>query len=411
VKLVNNTLASLSRRLDPLWWRTARLLRLETRGAEQTAPRSILLVDLHLLGDLVMLIPLLRVIRRFHPNAHLGLMAGPWGREVLNTTGLVDEFIALRAPWVAKGQGAAGITGVLRAIRASRARAWDWGIDVRGDVRNILLLVFARAGRRVAYDFTGGTALLTDVVPDDGALRHIIDHHSALASYLHMPMTEEERIPVLGLPKSTDSRTGAFSRLIGFHFGASMVLRRMPLEEACALVLSFQEREDTRLVLLDAPDTRAFNSAVLERLPVKCAARIKRWEGNLSEFIAFLKSLDEFYAMDSGPAHLAAALGVDTTVFFGPNLSLAARPMGHNVTIVERADVCCRPCDQRHCTNLMHQECLTQIVQLLDLARSRDSSVDPTISSGSNAGRIRSANVISLPRIHGSRVRGKRRPL
>ena len=360
----NESLHALSRRLDPIWWLIARLLRLGRYGAGPVAPRSILLVDLHLLGDIVMLVPLLRVIRRFHPDAHIGLMAGPWGHTILADTGLVNEFITLRAPWNIKGQGAAGIRGLLRAIRVSRARRWDWGIDVRGDVRNTLLLAFARARRRVAYDFSGGAALLSDVVPDDGVFRHIIDHHAVLAEYLRMPMTAEERIPALGVPKRTDSEAQR-SRRIGFHFGASMVLRRMPLDEACALVLSFQDQEDTRLILVDAPDIRDLNSALLEQLPAKFAARIERWQGALSELMTFLKTLDKFYAMDSGPAHLAAALGVDTTVFFGPHLSLAVRPTGRKITVVERADVPCRPCDQHRCTNVKYQECLTQVVHLL----------------------------------------------
>jgi ADP-heptose:LPS heptosyltransferase len=118
-------------------------------------------------------------------------------------------------------------------------------------------------------------------------------------------------------------------------------------------------------VLIDAPDIRELNSALVQRLSAKCRARVERWEGSLSELIAFLKSLDEFYAMDSGPAHLAAALGVDTTVFFGPHLSLAVRPTGRNVRVIERADVPCRPCDQRRCTNPNPQQCLTQLVHLL----------------------------------------------
>jgi ADP-heptose:LPS heptosyltransferase len=360
----NESLHALSRRLDPFWWLIARLLRLGRRSAAPAVPQSILLVDLHLLGDLVMLVPLLRVIRRFHPNAHVGLMSGPWGQTILADSGLVDEFLTLRAPWIAKGQGSAGVRALMRAIRASRTRRWDWGIDVRGDVRNALLLALARARRRVAYDFSGGAALLTDVVPDDGVLRHIIDHHAALAQYLHMPMTAEERIPALDLRKPpAPKRPGP--RLVGFHFGASMVLRRMPVAEACALVASFEDQEDTRLVLIDAPDIRELNSALVERLSAKCRARVERWEGSLSELIAFLKSLDEFYAMDSGPAHLAAALGVDTTVFFGPHLSLAVRPTGRNVRVIERADVPCRPCDQRRCTNPNPQQCLTQLVHLL----------------------------------------------
>jgi ADP-heptose:LPS heptosyltransferase len=139
----------------------------------------------------------------------------------------------------------------------------------------------------------------------------------------------------------------------------------MPLEEASALILFCLEHAGTRLYLVDAPDTRLLNDSVLERLPAPCAARIERWEGTLSEFMAFLRTLDRFYAMDSGPAHLAAAQGINTTVFFGPNVAREGRPRGRHVTIVERRDLPCRPCDQRRCTNLNHQECLKQVVRIL----------------------------------------------
>ncbi len=359
----NKTLYALSRRLEPLWWLTARLLRLE-KAVACPAPRSILLVDLHLLGDIVMLVPLLRVLRRCHPQAHIGLMAGPWGCTVLAESGLVDEFITLRAPWIVKGQGADGFRSVLQAIGASRTRSWDWGIDVHGDVRNALLLALARARRRVAYDFSGGASLLTDVVPDDGVLRHIIDHHATLANHLGMPMAVEESVPALrthaqnALPARNRRRTA-------IHLGASRALRRMPLEEACILVRFCLDHSDARLFLVDAPDTRQINDDVVARLPSRRAERIERWEGTLGDFMAFLSTLDRFYAMDSGPAHLAAALGVDTTVFFGPNLARATRPRGPHVTIVERRDLSCRPCDQQRCTNGNHQACLSQMVRIL----------------------------------------------
>jgi ADP-heptose:LPS heptosyltransferase len=361
----NERLHALSRRLGPLWWFIARILGLGRYQAQPSDPRSFLLVDLHLLGDLVMLVPLLRVIRRHHPTAYVGLISGDWGRTILADTGLVDEFITLRAPWIVRGQGLAGIQAVGRALLAARQRPWDWGIDVRGDVRNSLILAIARARRRVAYAFSGGEALLTDVVADDGELRHIIDHHAVLAAHLGMTMTDAEGIPAIGAAERA-ARDHSASRRLGFHFGASMALRRMPLEEACKLLLSFAGAKDVRLILVDAPDVADLNSAVLERLPATVAARIERWRGSLQELLGFLRQLDGFYAMDSGPAHLAAALGTPTTVFFGPHLSKAVRPMGPHVIVVERSDVPCRPCDQHHCISPQRQACLTQLVELLE---------------------------------------------
>jgi ADP-heptose:LPS heptosyltransferase len=378
VKHHNDRLHALSRRLNPLWRLVAFVLRLDKRAPSLAHPRSILLVDLHLLGDIVMLTTLLRTIRRCHPEAHIALIAGPWAQVILRDTRLVDQFITLRAPWIVKRQGAAGIKAVWRAVRAARRRSWDWGIEVRGDVRNALILALARARRRVAYEFSGGAVLLTDVVPDDGVLRHIIDHHAGIAAALGMHMTNEERIPSL-LTAGADRRavdvTSRPERRIGVHFGASLALRRMPEQEGCDLLARLYGRGGgTKLILIDAPDVRALNSRVLERLRAVGPVNVERWEGSLEDFMIFLQTFDHFYAMDSGPAHLAAAVGVETTVFFGPHRSFAVRPMGPHVRVVERDDLPCRPCDQHRCTNPKYQECLTLVACLIQPSASMISS-------------------------------------
>ena len=107
---------------------------------------------------------------------------------------------------------------------------------------------------------------------------------------------------------------------------------------------------------------------VVERLPAAVAGRVLRWHGSLRELMALLGQIDAFYGMDSGPAHLAAALGVETTVFFGPNLPAAVRPWGRQVRVIEQAGLYCRPCDQVHCTNSQRQACLREIVARLRAA-------------------------------------------
>jgi len=367
MKLINTGLARWSRRLDPLWRLAAGLRLLPPSLPAGAAPRQILVVDLHLLGDIVMLEPLLRALRRGQPQARLGLVAGPWAPDVLGDTGLVDEYFCLAAPWVRKGGGAPAWRALLTVLGRVRRQDWDWGIDVRGDLRNIALLTLARARRRIAYDFSGGAALLTDVVPDDGSLRHILEHHRSLAAQLGISISPDEAVPRLPLPV-TPPAPGLPRPLAGLHFGASQPLRRLPLDEAIALTLHLAARPDLHLVLFEAPDTQDIVRQVVERLPAAVAGRVLRWHGSLRELMALLGQLDAFYGMDSGPAHLAAALGVETTVFFGPNLPAAVRPWGRQVRVIEQAGLYCRPCDQVHCINGQRQACLRGVVARLHAA-------------------------------------------
>jgi ADP-heptose:LPS heptosyltransferase len=182
-----------------------------------------------------------------------------------------------------------------------------------------------------------------------------------------MDMTAAEATPTLTAPPAG---AAALRNRIGFHFGASMPLRRMPLAEACDLLLRViaETQPDADLYLVDAPDTRELNGAVLARLAVAPGRRLRRWEGDLAALKALLAQTHRFYAVDSGPAHLAAALGAETFVFFGPTLPVESRPLGPRVHVIERTDLGCRPCDRIHCTNPRYQECLTQVVRLLEPA-------------------------------------------
>jgi ADP-heptose:LPS heptosyltransferase len=357
---LNARLVRLSRRLEPIWTLAATLLRLDRPQPANTRPLAIVVFDLHLIGDAIMLIPLLRALRRAHPTAHLAVVAGPWARTVLGDTDLMDEFVPLRAPWVVPGERLKSWLSVLAAVRTLRRRSWDWGLETRGDVRNILLIGLARAKRRIAFDFSGGRALLTDVVPDDGRLKHIIDHHALLAKHLGIEMTDEERVPRLVIAGAA-KRDAAAARRVGFHFGASKPLKRMPVAEALTLLGYFEKLEHCELILFDAPDVSEFNVQLLKQLPTEFKKRITRWSGSLSEFTRMLPTLDQFYGMDSGPAHIAAALGVEVVTFFGPTLAMNAGPVGERVHLVELEQVRCRPCEFIRCDNAVHQQCMLGI--------------------------------------------------
>ena len=341
------------------WWRAGPLCRPLPPGQ---APRSVLVVDLHLLGDSSCSCRCCGCCAATTPQARIGLVAGPWARALLGDTGLIDEYFTVAAPWVRKGGGWAAWRALAAALRQARRHSWDWGIDVRGDLRNIGLLALAGARRRIAYAFTGGAALLTDAVADDGRLRHIIEHHRDLARHLGMDMSDEESVPGLPRPAGPPPLPRP---LTGLHFGGSLPLRRMQAEEALALTAYVAGNPQMHVVLFDAPDTWDINRQVLEQLPASLAGRVQLWHGSLREMMALMGALDQFFGMDSGPAHVAAALGVDTTVFFGPNLPAAVRPWGRNVRVIEHAGLYCRPCDHVHCVNPQRQACLRGLVALV----------------------------------------------
>lgn len=361
MKPINKKLKRISKLFTPVWF----LLSLMRRQSDtSTAPREILIFDFHLIGDIVMLTPLLKAIKCAYPNARLVLVAGSWAKEILVGTRLVDEIIPFSAPWVKYGQGFKGLWSCFKLVNVLRETTWDLGIEVRGDIRQILMLWLVGAKRRVGFDFTGGAPLLTDVVSDDGSLTHITDHHQRICKYLEIWNNDEQYYPFLSLTSDEQQKADLISPYVAFHFGASMPLRRLPAGEVVELLSKF-ELSQTKLTVFLPPDDIEF-AQILKQLPNSLQSKIEIWSGSLREFIVYISRAIHFYGMDSGPAHIASALKVPITVFFGPAESEYVRPVGESIEIMSKPGVSCRPCNQVKCTNNVDQYCMQGLALRID---------------------------------------------
>lgn len=368
--------------LVPLgWW-----VRLRARKRRQQTtweqPRHILVFDFHLLGDAVWLAPLLHALRQAQPQARLTLVAGDWMRTVLEGEGLVHEFVACAAPWVRYGQGWRGWWRLLDVLRQLRQQRWDWGIEVRGDVRQIALLSLARVQRRIGFAFGGGGALLHDVVPDDGTFKHITLHHQAIATHLHAWPLGATYLPRLHLSAAEQRDAAHIAPYVGVHVGASLPLRRLPPGEIDKLVVLAQ-RWGLPVVLFLPPELVAAQRKHLERLAQASAVQpvpVSLWSGDLRAFMVQLSRARHLYTMESGAAHLASALAVPVTVLVGPTDAEQVRPLGESVHVAYKPQLYCRPCDQYHCVHAVSQFCLLGLVEQLPPPPSHPPTTPPPVT-------------------------------
>jgi len=357
VRSFNPKIVKFAKYLAPLWVLLAFLGSLGGRGRSKDAPRSILVFDFHLIGDIVLLTPLLKALRERHPDAYICLVAGPWATELLTGTHWVSRVETFEAPWVKYGQGWRGLWRCLRLCWTLRKTRWDWGIEVRGDVRQIALLFFCRVKRRIGYAFTGGQELLTDVVPDDLQHPHLLDHNRRIAAYLELLPDSAVFAPSLQLLPAEQTRAALIDPFVGFHFDASLPMRRFPLEEVDLLLGQFAD-STTSLRVFMPPSGAQDLARHLAQHPLYLQGRLQMWRGSLREMVVCLSRAQHFFGMDSGPAHIAASLGVPVTVFFGPAWPERVQPIGKRVQVAIRMDVPCRPCDQVHCVHQTQQYCL-----------------------------------------------------
>jgi lipopolysaccharide heptosyltransferase II len=315
-------------------------------------PRQILVLESHLIGDIVMAIPALRALRERFRSANITFVAGPWGKVLLADQGLVNDFVEIRFPWSTYDYSPSNLRRLMSAVLGIRRRHWDLAIDLRGDIRNIAILYLTGATRRVSYGFTGGEYLLSDIVTDPAAKEHIVDHNIHLVEQLGCAVTLKEPAlkvseqqmgearNVLQLPRADGGVA-----VIGIHPGASKPLRHWSADRFAKLADILLENTKHRVFLFQGPKDRQTVMDIVGKMKHPAAII----EQPLSLLPALFKCCNVLVGLDSGAVHLAAAVGTPTIVLFGPAEPEKVRPYsGRSLTLIKEG-YSCRPCDQVHC--------------------------------------------------------------
>ncbi len=354
MKPFNPKLVRLAKLFEPIWLFFGFFL---TRKSKQKI-ENILIFDFHLIGDIVLLTPLLRCIRKSFPNAKICLVAGPWADEILKETELIDSLVEFVAPWVKWVSFRDGILQCFRLVKKLRSFDWDLGIEVRGDIRQILLLVASGAKERIGYDMTGGSSLLTKVIQVDSDLIHYADYHKKICQEFALWNSNDKYSPKLILSAEEIRLAKSYKTYIGIHFGASSAVRQLSIEKAKKIVKEIIAIQNNKNIIIfyikELPD---FSYQLYEFAKNIQSAKVSIWQGTLREFIIKISRCETFYALDSGPAHIAAALDINTKVIYGPSDFRITMPIGTRVEVIDGNKPTCWPCGKNACYSSNFQSC------------------------------------------------------
>lgn len=350
---------------DALLWPLAvldGLSRMLRGGAHHRQPKTILVLEFWRLGDAVLAEPFLRLLRRRFADAEISLLCRDSTRLLLAPSGLIDHFIIADIPWTAAERKyapgryrSAGFAALLRRLREER---FDVAIDARLDLRSNLMMRLIGARRRIGFDAPGGRLLLTDRVKAPDLDSHKVEDWLAmltplggagtpLAPRLHVAPYASERARNFFL----EAGLGDDKPIVAVHPSAWSPVRRWPISQFRSLVQALVAGEGVRVLVVQDPDGYG---GELGDIP-----GVVLTKPSLEDMVAQLARCDVFLGNDSGPAHIAAAVGADTVTIVGPQVAAWYRPYGEHHRVVQIDDVPCRPCFD-HCTQ-PENFCITQI--------------------------------------------------
>ncbi|HTH61411.1 MAG TPA: glycosyltransferase family 9 protein [Paraburkholderia sp.] len=332
--------------------------------------KRILCVRLDHLGDVLMTTPALRALRESAPGRHLTLFASPAGAAIAPYLADIDDLIVYDAPWASPApQGSPHDHAAM--IERLRDGGFDAAVIFTVYSQNPLpaATVCFQAGiaRRLAHCRENPYSLLTDwiVEPEPHAsVRHEVERQLALVEAVGA-RTSDPRMRIVVRDEDRDALRARLAAhgiagdepLVVVHPGATAASRRYASDKYARALDELTRADDCRVLLTGTADEAPLTRAIADAAQPATRARLVDFAGAfaLGEFIALLDSVDLLIANNSGPVHIAAALGtpvVDLYALTNPQHTPWRTP--HRLLY---RDVACRWCYRGECP-VGHHACL-----------------------------------------------------
>ncbi len=250
---------------------------------------------------------------------------------------------------------------MLRSIRWLRAQKFDLVIDLQCLLRSAVFGWLARQDFLIGLDETreGARGFYDVAVPRKSFHTHAVDWYLSVLPRLGVPVHAHYEWlparPAVAEAIQTKWKT-AGSRWIILQPGARWGNKRWPAENFARLVSGLgAEFPDTRFAVLGSLEDQALGEIIVHAAPSRCVNLCGAT--SLPEMVEWIRLGDLLITNDTGPMHVAAALGKPTVALFGPTEPRRTGPYGQLQNVL-RLELPCSPCMKSTCHFEKLNECL-----------------------------------------------------
>lgn len=338
--------------------------------------RRILAVKLADLGDLLTVTPALQALRAAHPGARIDLLTPLSSAQLLRGAPYLDDVITFDKFAFDSLGGLLDMGKVLHTLRfllKLRLSSYDalvifhhfttrWGALKFG-----ILSLASGAPSRAGLDNGRGRCLTLRAEDKGFGAKHEAGYWLEVASLLgadaeggwrtNIPINANHRTAVLRLLQSKGVNRDSAQPLVAMHPGAGAYSRARiwPVERLAAVARGLVEQESATVIIVGGPD-EIEAAAVLAKVAgcdYNGETSIHNFAGDTSihETAALIELCDLFVGNDSGPMHIAAAVGTPVVAVFGPSNQQAwgpyTPPGEYNPHKIVSRELPCMPCFYR----------------------------------------------------------------
>ena len=288
--------------------------------------KKILVFSFSFIGDAVLSTAVIQPLRKHFPNSHITFLVGPLAFDLLANDPQLDATFVYD-----NREKHAGLKGRMKLIKTLRREKFDIVVNLRDSL----------TGRCIGAEHWG-------LVRGDRERHAVIRYLEVLSRYgvntadahPHLQLTETEQATAHRF--LTDAGVTSKRLLIGIHPGGNWAYKLWSAEKYAQLATTLSKEKNASILLFAGPNERKLQAQVADMMDI---SPILVETENLREVTALIAACDIYIGNDTGPMHIAAAVGTPVVALFGSTNHIRSGPYGDKHTVVQSGiDLGCNPC-------------------------------------------------------------------
>jgi len=312
--------------------------------------KNLLIIKPGAIGDLVQLTPVIRALAARYPGSRISLLVGTRATATLFK---YNPYVAETIVFERRGEHGS-FSSLLKLWRHLWRMKYDLVINFqRSNLRIWFLATAAFPCRLLVYHKARNQSV------------HVVDNY--LDTLTPLDISGQNRNLELAVGDEDErfaedlfSLNGYGGKIvIALNPGASHPVNRWSVERFAALADALVKGLSVKIIIIGGPEdivlAKAISSATSSRPLVLCG------NTTLLQLGAVLKRCNLLISGDTGPLHLATAVGTRVVALFGAADPARTGPVGTGHRVIQANGVACRPCRRRVCTSSVDRECMEKI--------------------------------------------------
>jgi len=332
--------------------------------------RKFLVIRLSAIGDVVRTLPAVKGLRERYPDAYIAWLVEEKSSDILLDSPYLDRVIVFpRGELVGGARSPASIVATARAsarfVRELRAEKFNTVLDFHGIFKSGLLALLSGANERIGFHRTytkefNSLFINHPIVPPGNRINRFERNASLVTSLDAHPSNLDVVIAVPDEIKVNMRRLIALRAddkpLVVLHPTTSRPFKHWDSENYARVADKLLSNGVAQVLITCGPGEEDAAQQVLSHMQSSAVPVVET--RSLREYAWLIKQADLYFGSDTGPMHIASAMGTPVVAMFGPTDPVVNSPYRQPHHILYKA-LPCSPCKERRCSRNL--ECMTAI--------------------------------------------------